>query len=113
MADFAWISGRAPELAGALWSAARLTTKYCRDIICRLRPQQNLAIISTPQSHVADALNKVQELTLGEQVYPIATYFAAPDNSCKGIVPGIVPGTSSSTLVDELWLLKPRYFKCA
>ncbi|KAL1473104.1 hypothetical protein MTO96_038924 [Rhipicephalus appendiculatus] len=91
-----------PELAGALWSAARLTTKDRQDIIFRLRPQQNLAIISTPQSHVADALYKVRELRLGEQVYPITTYFAAPDNSCKGIVPGIVPGTSSSTLVDEL-----------
>ncbi|KAL1439677.1 hypothetical protein MTO96_001253 [Rhipicephalus appendiculatus] len=91
-----------PELAGALWSAARLTSKDRQDIIFRLRPQQNLAIISTPQSHVADALYKVRELRLGEQVYPITTYFAAPDNSCKGIVPGIVPGTSSSTLVDEL-----------
>ncbi|KAH7985543.1 hypothetical protein HPB52_025573 [Rhipicephalus sanguineus] len=79
-----------PELAGALWSAACLTTKDRQDIIFRLRPQQNLAIISTPQSHVADALYKVRELRL------------APDNSCKGIVPGIVPGTSSSTLVDEL-----------
>ncbi|KAH7967613.1 hypothetical protein HPB52_000669 [Rhipicephalus sanguineus] len=91
-----------PELAGALWSAACLTTKDRQDNIFRLRPQQNLAIISTPQSHVADALYKVRELRLGEQVYPITTYFAAPDNSCKGIVPGIVPGTSSSTLVDEL-----------
>ncbi|KAL3182958.1 hypothetical protein MRX96_006754 [Rhipicephalus microplus] len=71
-----------PELTGALWSAAGLTTKDREDIIFRMRPLQNLAIISTPQSHVADALYRVRELRLGGRVYPINTYFAAPDNSC-------------------------------
>ncbi|KAL3209720.1 hypothetical protein MRX96_052313 [Rhipicephalus microplus] len=64
--------------------------------------EQNLAVISTSKSHVADVLYKVRELSLGQRVYPITTYFAAPDISCKGIVPGLVPGTPSSTLVDEL-----------
>lgn len=91
-----------PELANALWSATGLSTEDRQNIIFRLRPQQNLAVISTPKSHVADALYKVRELRLGQRVYPITTYFAAPDNSCKGIVPGLVPGTPSSTLVDEL-----------
>ncbi|KAL3197875.1 hypothetical protein MRX96_044657 [Rhipicephalus microplus] len=80
-----------PELANALWSAAGLTTKDREDIIFRLRPLQNLVIISTPQPHVVDALYRVRELRLGERVYPITTYFAALDSSCKGIVPGIVP----------------------
>ncbi|KAH7940403.1 hypothetical protein HPB51_028733 [Rhipicephalus microplus] len=91
-----------PELANALRSAAGLSTEDRQNIIFRLQPQQNLAVISTPKSHVADALYKVRELRLGQRVYPITTYFAAPDNSCKGIVPGLVPGTPSSTLVDEL-----------
>ncbi|KAL3246740.1 hypothetical protein MRX96_057471 [Rhipicephalus microplus] len=90
------------ELAGALWRAAGLTTKDREDIIFRLRPLQNLAIISIPQFHVADALYRAQELRLGERVYPITTYFADPDNSCKGIDPGVVPGTSSSMPVDQL-----------
>ncbi|KAL3206441.1 hypothetical protein MRX96_040062 [Rhipicephalus microplus] len=91
-----------PELANALWSAAGLSTEDRQNIIFRLRPQQNLAVISTPKSHVADALYKVWELRLGQRVYPITTYFAAPDNSCKGIVPRLVPGTPSSTRVDKL-----------
>ncbi|KAH8025881.1 hypothetical protein HPB51_013586 [Rhipicephalus microplus] len=90
-----------PELAGTLWSPASLTTKDCEDIIFSLRPLRNLAIISTAQFHVADALYMVWELRLGERVHPITTYFAAPDNSCKSIVPGIAPVTSSSKLVDE------------
>ncbi|KAL3234726.1 hypothetical protein MRX96_003371 [Rhipicephalus microplus] len=85
-----------PELAGALWCAAGLTTKDRDDIIFRLRPLQNIAIISTPQSHVADVLYRVWELSFSERVYPITTYFAAPDNSCKGIVTGIVPGITVS-----------------
>ncbi|KAH7968942.1 hypothetical protein HPB52_012927 [Rhipicephalus sanguineus] len=88
-----------PELAGALWSAACLTTKDRQDIIFRLRPQRNLAIISTRQSHVSDAVYKVRELRL------------APENSCKGVVPGIVPGTSSSTLVDELVAPETQIFQ--
>ncbi|KAH8020387.1 hypothetical protein HPB51_001020 [Rhipicephalus microplus] len=91
-----------PKLANTLWSAACLSTEDRQNIIFRLRPQKNLAVISTPKSHVADALYKVRELRLGQRVYPITTYFAALDNSCKGIVPGLVPGTPSSTLVDEL-----------
>ncbi|KAL3190178.1 hypothetical protein MRX96_020490 [Rhipicephalus microplus] len=47
-----------------------------------------IAIIKTLQSHVGDALHRVRELRLSELVYPVTTYFAAPDNSCKGIVPG-------------------------
>ncbi|KAL3211477.1 hypothetical protein MRX96_036397 [Rhipicephalus microplus] len=91
-----------PELSGAHWSAAGLTTRDCEDIIFRMRLLQNIVIISTPQSYVAEALYKVWERNLSEHVYPITTYFEAPDNSCTGTVPGIVPGTSFSTLVDEL-----------
>ncbi|KAH6928053.1 hypothetical protein HPB50_011006 [Hyalomma asiaticum] len=59
-----------PELANPLWSAAGLSTEDCQDIIFRLRPQQNLAIISAPHSHVADALYKVGELSLDELFAP-------------------------------------------
>ncbi|KAL3184433.1 hypothetical protein MRX96_031725 [Rhipicephalus microplus] len=45
-----------PEIAGALWSAARLTTKDREDIVFRLRPLKSLVIIRMPLSHVADAL---------------------------------------------------------
>ncbi|KAH7934489.1 hypothetical protein HPB51_029148 [Rhipicephalus microplus] len=69
------------ELAGALWSAAGSTTNDREGIIFRLRPLQNLPIISTPQSHVVNALYMVRELRLDERVYPITTYLSAPDNS--------------------------------
>ncbi|KAL1486905.1 hypothetical protein MTO96_031167 [Rhipicephalus appendiculatus] len=58
--------------------------------------------MSTPSSHLADALLKVQELFLGQRTYPVSAYLAAPDDSCKGIVPGLEPGTPSHTPVEEM-----------
>ncbi|KAL3200540.1 hypothetical protein MRX96_043312 [Rhipicephalus microplus] len=71
-----------PELVGVLWSAAGLTIKDREDVIFRLRPLKNRAIISTPQSLVADALYRVRELRLCERVYLTTRYFAALDDSC-------------------------------
>ncbi|KAL1422511.1 hypothetical protein MTO96_022027 [Rhipicephalus appendiculatus] len=49
-----------------------------------------------------NALLKVKELSLGQRTYPVSAYLAAPDDSCKGIVPGLEPGTPSHTLVEEM-----------
>ncbi|KAL3214541.1 hypothetical protein MRX96_007022 [Rhipicephalus microplus] len=57
-----------PELANALWSTAGLSTEDRQNIIFRLRPQQNLAVISTPKSHVADALYKT---THARALFPV------------------------------------------
>ncbi|KAH7976917.1 hypothetical protein HPB52_021494 [Rhipicephalus sanguineus] len=91
-----------PTLATALWAAAGVIPSDRKNFILRTRPEQNLAVISTPSSHVADALLQVQELSLGQRTYPVSSYLAAPDDSCKGIVPGLEPGTTSHTLVEEM-----------
>ncbi|KAH7969652.1 hypothetical protein HPB52_020870 [Rhipicephalus sanguineus] len=64
-----------PTLATALWAAAGVSP---------------------------NALLQVQELSLGQRTYPVSSYLAAPDDSCKGIVPGLEPGTTSDTLVEEM-----------
>ncbi|KAH7940661.1 hypothetical protein HPB49_026121 [Dermacentor silvarum] len=91
-----------PTLATALWTAAGVSPNDRRDLILRTRPEQNLAIISTPSSHVADALLNIQELSISQRTYPVSAYLAAPDDSCKGIVPGLEPGTPSHMLVEEM-----------
>ncbi|KAH7937267.1 hypothetical protein HPB49_009877 [Dermacentor silvarum] len=91
-----------PTLATALWTAAGVSPNDRRDLILRTRPEQNLAIVSTPSSHVADALLNIQELSISQRTYPVSAYLAAPDDSCKGIVPGLEPGTSSHMLVEEM-----------
>ncbi|KAH7933006.1 hypothetical protein HPB49_006499 [Dermacentor silvarum] len=91
-----------PTLATALWTAAGVSPNDRRDLILRTRPEQNLAIISTPSSHVADALLNIQELSISQRTYPVSAYLATPDDSCKGIVPGLEPGTPSHMLVEEM-----------
>ncbi|KAH7967499.1 hypothetical protein HPB49_025254 [Dermacentor silvarum] len=72
-----------PTLATALWTAAGVSPNDRRDLILRTRPEQNLAIVSTPSSHVADALLNIQELSISQRTYPVSAYLAAPDDSCK------------------------------
>ncbi|KAH7958686.1 hypothetical protein HPB49_004295 [Dermacentor silvarum] len=74
-----------PTLATALWTAAGVSPNDRRDLILRTRPEQNLTIVSTPSSHVADALLNIQELSICQRTYPVSAYLAAPDDSCKGI----------------------------
>ncbi|KAL3259468.1 hypothetical protein MRX96_002108 [Rhipicephalus microplus] len=64
-----------------------------RNLILRTRPEQNLAVISTPSSHVTDALLKVQELSLGQHTYPVLylQIWQPPDDSCKGNFPELEP----------------------
>ncbi|KAH6930600.1 hypothetical protein HPB50_015172 [Hyalomma asiaticum] len=91
-----------PTLATAIWAAAGVSPSGHRDLILRTRPEQTLAVMSTPSSHVADALLKLQELSLGQRTFPVSAYLAAPDDSCKGIVPGLEPGTPSRMLAEEM-----------
>ncbi|KAL1473408.1 hypothetical protein MTO96_022110 [Rhipicephalus appendiculatus] len=77
-----------PTLATALWAAAGVSPHDRRNIILRTRPEQNLAVISTPSSHVADALLKVQELLLGQRTYPVSAYLAAPRRFVQGYCSG-------------------------
>ncbi|KAH7941976.1 hypothetical protein HPB49_019089 [Dermacentor silvarum] len=98
-----------PTLATALWTAAGVSPNDRRDLILRTRPEQNLAIVSTPSSHVADALLNIQELSISQRTYPVSAYLAAPDDSCKGIVPGLEPGTPSHMLrqpFNRAWVKK-------
>ncbi|KAH7940237.1 hypothetical protein HPB52_022557 [Rhipicephalus sanguineus] len=81
-----------PTLATALWAAAGVSPSDRKNLILRTRPEQNLALISTPSLHVAETLLQVQELSLGQRTYPVSSYLAAPDDSCKCIVLGLEPG---------------------
>ncbi|KAL3217725.1 hypothetical protein MRX96_032064 [Rhipicephalus microplus] len=83
-------------------AAARVSPNDHRNLIVQTRLRQNLAVISAPSSHVVGALLKVQELSLVQRTYPVSAYLASPDDSCKGNVPGLEPGTTSYRLVDEL-----------
>lgn len=68
----------------------------------RIDPKQNIIIYSTPDVNLANKLTKLQTLHLGETDYAVTAYTAAPDESVKGIVHGIPPGTTTDDLLDNL-----------
>ncbi|KAH7931728.1 hypothetical protein HPB51_029756 [Rhipicephalus microplus] len=85
----------------------------CLKVVCSKRRARNAAALEAASPLPTDlenpqakprpnALLKVQELSLGQCTYPVSAYLAAPDDSCKGIVPGLEPGTTSHSLVEEL-----------
>ncbi|KAH7941120.1 hypothetical protein HPB49_010161 [Dermacentor silvarum] len=61
-----------------------------------------LALISSPSSHVTDALLKFQKLSTSQHTYLVSAYLAVRDDSCKRVVPGLEPGTPSHMLADEV-----------
>ncbi|KAH6932487.1 hypothetical protein HPB50_006301 [Hyalomma asiaticum] len=75
-----------PALTRDIGVAAGLPPIEGDRLVFRLRPEQNLAVVSTPHEHIALNLYSVQHL----------------HNSCNGIIHGVDPGTSPSELMDHL-----------
>lgn len=68
----------------------------------RIDAKQNIIIYSTPDLNLANKLTKLQTLRLGATDYAVTAYTAAPDESVKGIVHGIPPGTTPDDILDNL-----------
>ncbi|KAL1484095.1 hypothetical protein MTO96_032768 [Rhipicephalus appendiculatus] len=60
-----------PTLTRAIGVAASLPPAEVDRLVFRLRPEQNLAVVSTPHEHIALNLYNVQHLRLGEHTYPV------------------------------------------
>ncbi|KAH7938952.1 hypothetical protein HPB52_002949 [Rhipicephalus sanguineus] len=65
-------------------------------------PPAEVDRLYTPHEHIALNLYSVQHLRLDKHTYPVSIYIVAPDNSRKGIIYGVYPGTSPSELMDHL-----------
>ncbi|KAH7937969.1 hypothetical protein HPB49_018481 [Dermacentor silvarum] len=72
-------------------------------MIVRIEPQQNIAIASVPDRDYAIKLIGIKSLQFGEKEYAVTAYAATPDNSGKGVIHGITPGTSARTLMEGLY----------
>ncbi|KAH7953149.1 hypothetical protein HPB49_005164 [Dermacentor silvarum] len=88
-----------PSVAQVIGVAAGLDAA---ELIIRIRTEQNLAVISTSDEKLTAELQKVQSISLGLNQHAVQAYVAAPDNSCKGVVPGIEPNTTVKTLLINL-----------
>ncbi|KAH7974231.1 hypothetical protein HPB49_012318 [Dermacentor silvarum] len=67
----------------------------------RVRKEQNIALVSTPDPDLAEQLCHIQTLLLGSKSYEVSAYVASPDNSCKGIITGALPIPTEDALINE------------
>ncbi|KAH7979485.1 hypothetical protein HPB49_009553 [Dermacentor silvarum] len=91
-----------PSVAQAIGAAAGLDAAVLNEFIIRIRTDRYLAVISTSDENLTAELQTVQSRSLGLNQHAVQAYVAAPDNSCKGVVPGIEPNTTVKTLLENL-----------
>ncbi|KAH9375496.1 hypothetical protein HPB48_017380 [Haemaphysalis longicornis] len=71
-------------------------------LLLRTNHTQNAAVISTPHAETADILRKLSHINLAGKDNAVFAYVAASDNSVKGVIHGILPGTQPSELQAHL-----------
>ncbi|KAH7978921.1 hypothetical protein HPB49_007431 [Dermacentor silvarum] len=87
------------QIANSIKRASNQPIGTCtQTMIVRIEPQQNIAIASVPDRDYAIKLIGIKSLQLGEKEYAVTAYAATPDNSGKGVIHGITPGTSGEHL---------------
>lgn len=70
--------------------------------IIRTRPGSNIIIASTPHVDTAQVLRRITTLTLGGNTHEFNTYVAAPEDTLRGVIHGIDPGTTPEELTANL-----------
>ncbi|KAG0445704.1 hypothetical protein HPB47_018175 [Ixodes persulcatus] len=64
---------------------------------------QNIAIASTPSEDLTRHIRDIPTLRFGDNEYEVTAYIVAPDDSARGVVRGIPPGTTGQELIDNLY----------
>ncbi|XP_070395498.1 uncharacterized protein [Dermacentor albipictus] len=75
------------SIARAIGTAAQLNESTLHQLTIRIRREQNVAVVSTPDEELA---------------YEVQAYVAAPDASCKGVISGIEKNTTPTTLMTNI-----------
>ncbi|KAH7959658.1 hypothetical protein HPB49_012819 [Dermacentor silvarum] len=101
---FTFARWQTDQIANSIKRASNQPIGTCtQTMIVRIEPQQNIAIASVPDRDYAIKLIGIKSLQLGEKEYAVTAYAATPDNSGKGVIHGITPGTSVRTLMEGLY----------
>ncbi|KAG0411080.1 hypothetical protein HPB47_011823, partial [Ixodes persulcatus] len=63
----------------------------------------NIVIASTRSKDLARHIRDIPTLRFGDNEYEVTANIAAPDDSARGVVCGIPPGTTGQELIDNLY----------
>ncbi|XP_065297562.1 uncharacterized protein [Dermacentor albipictus] len=86
----------------AIGTAAQLNESTLHQLTIRIRREQNVAVVSTPDEELAARLQLIKSICLENEQYEVQAYVAAPDASCKGVISGIEKNTTPTTLMTNI-----------
>ncbi|KAG0432808.1 hypothetical protein HPB47_020484 [Ixodes persulcatus] len=95
------------EISKAVTTAAELCPEELAKSRVRIRKEQNIIVLSTPDIEPANRMAKAKTITLKDRQYEIAAYKAAPDNSCKGVISGIGEKYAPEYLTENIRATSP------
>ncbi|KAH6938934.1 hypothetical protein HPB50_014983 [Hyalomma asiaticum] len=97
------------SIARAIGTAAQFTDATLHQLTIRIRREQNVAVVSTPDDDLAARLQQIKVLCLANKQYEVQAYVAAPDASCKGVIFGLEKKASPTTLMTHLRSRRHRF----
>ncbi|KAH9380500.1 hypothetical protein HPB48_013949 [Haemaphysalis longicornis] len=89
-------------VTNAISAAAQISDATQDRITFRIRRDQNLVVLSTPDLDIAKKIQQITTLNMESKQYEVTAYIAVPDNSSKGIITGIAANTTTDELVEHL-----------
>ncbi|KAM7285602.1 hypothetical protein ISCGN_032496 [Ixodes scapularis] len=92
----------AEQVAMAFIDAAQLTAAEIDTVKIRIRRDQNLVVVSTPEPEVAVRVQELPAITINGRQYEILAYIALPDNSCRGVIMGLDSRPTSEILSTRI-----------
>ncbi|KAG0432148.1 hypothetical protein HPB47_021118 [Ixodes persulcatus] len=77
------------KITQAIIAMAQLSAAEMAQATIRIRRDQNLVVVSTPNMESSTRVQQISALTLGTKQYEVTAYLAVPDNSCRGVISGV------------------------
>ncbi|KAG0445022.1 hypothetical protein HPB47_002946 [Ixodes persulcatus] len=79
-----------------------LHTVVVRDLTIHIRLLQRVILLNTAYESTAQRLAQVCDIRINNKLHHVTPYFAAPLNSCKGVIHGVKAGLSADELMTSL-----------
>ncbi|KAH9365910.1 hypothetical protein HPB48_015267 [Haemaphysalis longicornis] len=89
-------------VTNAIGAAAQISDATQDRITFRIRRDQNVVVVSTPDLDIAKRIRQITTLNMESKKYEVTAYIAVADNSSKGIITAIAPNTTTDELVEHL-----------
>ncbi|KAH9360571.1 hypothetical protein HPB48_012942 [Haemaphysalis longicornis] len=89
-------------VTNAISAAAQISDATQDRITFRIRRDQNLVVVSTPDLDIAKKIQQITTLNMASKQYEVTAHIAVPDNSSKGIITGMAANTPTDEPIEHL-----------